>query len=201
MELSGIAVLAVAIAGLLTIPFVANSLTSYAIDNYNEALAPVFNETPENFSSTDASRYPGVSEDILNMSAFRKSAKTAFGEFYVEVRDSDIMMGLKRPGRRVSISKSSSPAKTVWTLETPQYVLEITERPDEVVESITTPSGTCKKVMRMGEARESCSGLVTRIDTIWEDAKEALREEAELMKKASDSIDMLNMNSAQWKYS
>ena len=202
MELASIAALSVAIIGLLAIPFMANSVTSYAISNYDNGLSVIMNKTPDNFSSTTARKYPGDVNEKLSPDAFHFKTSTAFGEFEVSSTSNGMTMVLKSGSEELKMeSLNNGTVSEKWTLRTPKYQLESEKTFSRAFEKYSIPDGYCTKTMENGSIEERCYGNVGSIDDDWQDARDHMRDMSEKMKKAAESIDLLNPDSIQWKYS
>ena len=201
MEFGSIALLSLAIAGLLVVPFVANSVTSYAIRNYDEGISAFFNESPDNFTATDAAKYPGTTHESLGPDMFSYSTETAFGKLHILSGAGILRMELHSPGSETLVLINNSDMTETWELKKPGMDIRVEKSPGSVVERYSIPSGWCEKRMESGSITENCSGLVTEIDNDWSDAKKELESNVGKMKVVADSIEVLNPDSSQWEYS
>ncbi len=202
MDFGSIAAISVAILGLLAIPFMANSVTSYAISNYDQGVSVIMNSTPSNFSATSARKYPGSVEERLSPDRFEFSTKTAFGTFSVRQESNGMLMELDRGSEKLVLETSNNGTVSEhWTLSTPEYMLEAEKRFDRTYEKYSIPDGYCTKLMENGSISEHCYGNVGNIDDDWQEARKHMRDMSDKMKQAAESIELLNPDSVQWKYS
>ncbi len=202
MNLSSIAAVSLAIAGLLAIPFMANSVTSNAISNYDEGISAVFNSTPDNFSATQARKFPGTVEEQLSPDEYSFSTSTAFGMFRFRTTSTGMEMGLSRTGEEITMKSSNNgTVEETWVLRTPTFILASVKRFDRAEERYEVPEGYCIRTVERGSVREECFGHVGRIDDRWQKARERMRELAGRLRQVAESLEIPNPDSVQWKYS
>ena len=200
-NLGSIVTLSLVLVGLASIPFLSHSVTISAIDNYDEGLGPILGE--ENLSATDAKYYPGNTSEKFGPEIFHYEASTAFGEFVVDITNSDALDVKERLTNNDVIftaeNINNGTPKEIWTLKTNNFTLVSEKYYSYAKETFTSPEGMCQKQINMGQVSETCSGQMGKIESEWEDAKDLMNEYSDKMKKAVESVDIPNIQSTQWK--
>ena len=200
-NLGNIVTVALVLLGLASIPFLSNSVTISAVDNYNEGLGPILGE---NISTSDAKYYPGSSTEKFGPSNFHYETSTAFGNLVVDISNKDVL-DVKESlsnGDVVFTAETinNGTPRQIWTLRTNNFTLTSEKYFSHVREEFSSPEGTCYKLIENGEISESCTGQVGKIESRWEDAKDEMNDYADKMKNALKNIEVPNVQSSQWKY-
>ncbi|OYT57421.1 MAG: hypothetical protein B6U68_01835 [Candidatus Aenigmarchaeota archaeon ex4484_14] len=203
MNLGAIGVIAIVLS-LLSIPFVTEHVTISAVDDYKYGLAPVLNESTENFDAGDAKRYPGTTGKTFGPKRFEYKTETAFGSFYLEIVNDDILQmkqTLINPDVKVEkIVKNNDTIEEKWILTTNEATLTITKSFDKVREEFSTAAGSCFKEEYFGNVEESCSGQMGKIQDRWDSAKDLLEKYIEKMNNATQEIELPNIQTDEWDY-
>ncbi len=201
LALQNIIILASVILGSLAIPFV-NNPTFSAVDSYDEALAPILNES--DVSISEAKNYPGAVDRSFGPDKFAYSAETAFGMFSVEVSNSDMLIvKQKLTNAEATIERvvtNNGALNEKWELHTSAYTLASTKNFTTITETFSNPEGTCRKTEIMGTKNEGCSGQMYDMEDKWKAARNVLREYMKKMKNASEEIELLNIQNSEWNF-
>ncbi len=203
MNLGAIGIIAIVLS-LLSVPFLTDHVTISAVDDYKYGLAPVLNESLDDFNAGDAKRYPGTTGKTFGPKKFEYKTETAFGSFYLEiVNDGVIQMKqtLTNPDVTVEkIVKNNETIEETWTLKTNEATLVVSKAFDKVREEFSTAAGSCYKEEFSGDVEESCSGQMGKIHDKWDNAKDLLEEYVEKMNNATEEIELPNIQSDEWDY-
>lgn len=203
MNLGAIGIIAIVLS-LLSVPFLTDHVTISAVDDYKYGLAPVLNESLDDFNAGDAKRYPGTTGKTFGPKKFEYKTETAFGSFYLEiVNDGVIQMKqtLTNPDVTVEkIVKNNETIEETWTLKTNEATLVVSKAFDKVREEFSTAAGSCYKEEFSGDVEESCSGQMGKIHDKWDNAKDLLEEYVEKMNAAAKEVELPNIQSDEWDY-
>ncbi len=200
-NLGNIVTVALVLLGLASIPFLSNSVTISAIDNYNEGLGPILGN---NVSTSDAKYYPGKTVEKFGPQDFHYEASTAFGKLTIDIKNGEFLdVKQTLENNNVLFVEETTNNKTLrqhWLLQTSNFTLETEKYFSYVKETFSSPSGTCYKELNGGEISESCNGQVGRIESRWESAKKLMREYSEKMREVTSNLSLPNVQSSQWDY-
>ncbi len=200
-SLSNIAIIVSILLSAVALPFVANPDFSALKGAYDESLTAILNKSIK----TSAEDYPGVIEKRYGPEEFYYKAKTAFGEIELIIQRLD--KGIKtteiliNPNVTVTYTRENNEiVKETWTLKTNTYTLEIQKNYSTILETFSTPAGTCKKKLYLGIASQNCDGAIYELEDRWNEAKKLLKDYAENMKSALEKVELIDISDEEWKY-
>ena len=148
MPLSDFLIAGSIILGLVSIPILVTGPFSDTIPTGRLVL---------NMSDVDVDEVPSKMSKIFSSQNFVKTYETAFGRFSVNISAGEINEELSKPGKVTIVNQDTQ--RTIWKINTLQYQLKITKKPDSVRQVCTTPDGELEKVKQRGEVTESFQGM------------------------------------------
>jgi hypothetical protein len=204
MNLNTVAVLATVLLGSVSIPFLTNSVTITAVDDFREGLVPILNESVDEFSTSDANRYLGGVSKSFGANEFSFQTETAFGTFMLEItNDENITVKQSLVNPEVSIERlvvNDGELQESWKLVTNAFTISSYKNFSSVVEEFRNPEGDCKKVRSLGTVQEECHGEVSKIEKNWDRAKKMLQDYMEKIRNVSSTIEIPNIRSDEWDF-
>ncbi len=166
MNLGDIAMVASIIAGLVSVPFIASTISSDTAPTGMLVL-----------NMSDVSEIPSEMSRSFSNEKFEQTYQTPFGKFRVVVTPEEVYQELLKPNRKVVVDQTHE--LTVWRLVTQDYTLEVNKSGSKVVELFTSPEGYKEVIKEMGNRKEVVKGNVEK----YEEAKELLESEVQKMKE------------------
>ena len=148
IALSDILVISSIIVGLVSIPFLVTGPLSDNIPTGRLVLG---------MNDTQVEGIPNKMVKTFSSEKYEKVYETAFGKFTVRISAGEVFQELSKPGKITVVTEDTE--KTVWSITTQEYKLEIMRKPNSVLQTCNTPDGVLKKVKENGEVTEEFQGM------------------------------------------